>query len=139
MDISHYALGVCFYGENEPVVSLSTKSAEFVDVTHTNPGVFGVGRPIGHVDLFANGKDHLQPGCQTDLCSHKRAWEFYVEAVRSGGDSFVSSQCPSTDVITAEACNGALFGFGASVPDSPGVYYLPTNAQSPYGTLSTPN
>lgn len=35
--------------------SLRASDADFVDVIHTNPGVFGMSEPIGDVDFYVNG------------------------------------------------------------------------------------
>lgn len=42
---------------------LTTTDAEFVDVIHTDGGVFGFPVALGHVDFFPNGGFPLQPGC----------------------------------------------------------------------------
>lgn len=43
---------------------LAKTDAKFVDVIHTDGGVFGFPNPIGHVDFYPNGGIALQPGCR---------------------------------------------------------------------------
>lgn len=62
---------------------LAPSDAEFVDVIHTDGGVFGFPVSLGHADFFPNGGFPLQPGCsfselmQTNLitrfCGYTRA------------------------------------------------------------------
>lgn len=42
---------------------LDPGDAEFVDVIHSNKGVFGYKYPCGHVDFWPNGGGPFQPGC----------------------------------------------------------------------------
>lgn len=42
---------------------LAPTDAEFVDVIHTDGGVFGFPVALGHVDFFPNGGIPVQPGC----------------------------------------------------------------------------
>ncbi|XP_052132249.1 pancreatic lipase-related protein 2-like, partial [Frankliniella occidentalis] len=73
---------------------LSTGDADFVDVIHTDSGVYGVAFPIGDVDFYPNGGRPRQPGCSASelrakgqfpqdfvSCSHSRAWLYYAESV----------------------------------------------------------
>ncbi|KAK3917395.1 Pancreatic lipase-related protein 2 [Frankliniella fusca] len=73
---------------------LSSGDAAFVDVIHTDSGVYGVAFPIGDADFFPNGGAR-QPGCSVreqrargemypggfSSCSHSRAWQLYAESV----------------------------------------------------------
>lgn len=43
---------------------LVPSDAEFVDVVHTDGGVFGFDSPLGHVDFYPNGGMPFQPGCR---------------------------------------------------------------------------
>jgi Lipase len=45
---------------------LAATDAMFVDVIHTCAGLLGYDLPIGHVDFYPNGGDHVQPGCGFD-------------------------------------------------------------------------
>lgn len=42
---------------------LTSSDAKFVDVIHTDGGIFGFPNPIGHADYYPNGGRPLQPGC----------------------------------------------------------------------------
>lgn len=43
--------------------TLSSNDARFVDIIHTDYGIFGVGLVTGTVDFFPNGGERVQPGC----------------------------------------------------------------------------
>lgn len=45
-------------------LKLDAGDAEFVDVIHTDAGIFGYPRSIGHVDFWPNRGISPQPGCQ---------------------------------------------------------------------------
>uniref|UniRef100_A0A2H1WZN2 SFRICE_020050 n=1 Tax=Spodoptera frugiperda TaxID=7108 RepID=A0A2H1WZN2_SPOFR len=55
---------------------LAKGDAAFVDVLHTNPGVFGFLRPIGDVDFYANPGDWIQPGCWVDELIRNREFRW---------------------------------------------------------------
>lgn len=44
---------------------LSNSDAEFVDIVHTDMGVYGIIRITGTVDFFPNSGRRIQPGCPT--------------------------------------------------------------------------
>lgn len=44
---------------------LSKRDAEFVDCIHTDGGIFGMTKAIGHIDFYPNGGIPRQPGCST--------------------------------------------------------------------------
>lgn len=51
---------------------LSYNDAKFVDVIHTDGGVFGYPWALGHADFFPNGGTPLQPGCVQEETSKNR-------------------------------------------------------------------
>lgn len=51
---------------------LSHTDAKFVDVIHTDGGVFGYPWALGHADFFPNGGTPLQPGCVQEESSKNR-------------------------------------------------------------------
>lgn len=44
-------------------LKLDAEDAEFVDVIHTDAGIFGYPRSVGHVDFWPNRGISPQPGC----------------------------------------------------------------------------
>lgn len=47
-------------------MKLDASDANFVDVIHTNMGIFGKMEPSGHVDFYVNG-GYLQPACNNSM------------------------------------------------------------------------
>lgn len=50
---------------------LDSNDARYVDVIHTNAGVAGTNRGVGHIDIYPNGGT-IQPGCLIDGKLKKR-------------------------------------------------------------------
>lgn len=44
-------------------LKLDKEDADFVDVIHTDAGIFGYPRSVGHVDFWPNRGISPQPGC----------------------------------------------------------------------------
>uniref|UniRef100_T1HJV2 Lipase domain-containing protein n=1 Tax=Rhodnius prolixus TaxID=13249 RepID=T1HJV2_RHOPR len=65
------------------VYPLRPSLTDFTDVYHTNVGMIGRFDIMGDVDIYFNN-DVQMPGCnKSNLCSHKKAAEYYAEAVYS--------------------------------------------------------
>ncbi|XP_048509444.1 pancreatic lipase-related protein 2 isoform X2 [Athalia rosae] len=127
---------------------LTSADATFVDVVHTDGGIFGFPTPLGHADFYPNGGRPPQPGCATDnviysgiiriinqyiACGHNRAWRFYAESVNNP-NGFPGSRCIRWRPEIRGNCSwtpDALMGFGADRRIR-GMFYLRTNAQPPY-------
>jgi len=74
------------------------------------------------------------PGCSGNpSCNHHRATEYYSESINT--DLFIAEQCAGYEDIEAENCSGTgIFGMlGGDQPKNiSGVFYLKTNAESPF-------
>ncbi|XP_026318358.1 pancreatic lipase-related protein 2-like isoform X2 [Hyposmocoma kahamanoa] len=46
---------------------LDPTDADFVDIIHTDAGIFGVNHPMGHADFYPNGGISPQPGCELEV------------------------------------------------------------------------
>lgn len=124
----------CF-NEGQNLSGLQRGDAEFIDVIHTNPGVFGKENPVGDVDFYAEGLAPIKPGCKQFGCSHGRALEYFTESVYPGNEeNFLGVRCTSLTKLKNGFCNGPKFPMGLAVPfNLAGNYFLPVNAQKPYG------
>ncbi|XP_043280757.1 pancreatic lipase-related protein 2 isoform X2 [Venturia canescens] len=127
---------------------LAASDATFVDVIHTDGGVFGFLRPLGHADFYPNGGRPLQPGCTLDtlismgvtrllnqyiVCGHNRAWRFYAESV-TNPHGFPASRCWKWPPDSRASCTWspvALMGLSTD-PRLRGIFYLRTNARPPF-------
>ncbi|XP_050535816.1 pancreatic triacylglycerol lipase [Daktulosphaira vitifoliae] len=132
---------------------LAPTDAEFVDVIHTDAGVFGFPVPLGHADFFPNGGYPTQPGCsirellQTNLitrmmaCSHDRAWEYFAESVINP-TGFPSVACNTYESFTNGTCirdfayrekrEVQYMGIAAK-KRLQGTFYLATRPSPPFG------
>ncbi|CAH0696477.1 unnamed protein product [Spodoptera exigua] len=128
--------GPCFSGVDVSS-RLNRKDARFVDVIHTDAGVYGIAEAVGHVDYFPNGGSK-QPNCPPthilDSCSHSRAWLLFAESV-TNPDAFIAVACPNWDDFQNQRCNYSnLSPMGLpSRPGTRGTYYLSTADAPPYG------
>ncbi|KAK4887578.1 hypothetical protein RN001_003849 [Aquatica leii] len=121
--------------------------ASFVDVIHTNGGVFGYIDTCGHADFFVNCGS-MQPGCaRVDIdinglmnmpmlligCPHFRAMDLMVEAVLTNNFKAVPCRyCPlgCPPVLSAFAERTTM---GQQCPsDARGRFYVITDFKSPY-------
>ncbi|CAH1408101.1 unnamed protein product [Nezara viridula] len=132
---------------HEPVGRLAVTDAEFVDVIHTDGGIFGFDVPIGHADFFPNGGKPAQPGCRIEsvvhtgklnefvACSHNRAWMFFAESVRNPY-AFPAYKCHDYHAFVAGKCppegKQAYMGYLAD-PSLRGNFFLGTRPEEPFG------
>ncbi|XP_046602698.1 inactive pancreatic lipase-related protein 1 isoform X2 [Neodiprion lecontei] len=132
---------------------LTATDASFVDVIHTDGGIFGFPSPLGHADFYPNGGRPTQPGCTADniifdgitrvlnqyiACGHNRAWQFYAESV-GDPNGFPASRCSRWRIEIPGNCTwtpDARMGFAADSRIR-GMFYLRTNAQPPFARNTT--
>ncbi|KAJ1522219.1 hypothetical protein ONE63_002527 [Megalurothrips usitatus] len=136
------ALDPALPGYNVPgFPNLTRDDAVFVDVIHTDAGVFGYNEACGDIDVWPNSGSPLQPGCPelTDVlfCSHHRSWKFFAESVLNA-TAFPAVLCSSWDDFKDGACpanstNVVYLGYSANARNLTGSFYLTTNADAPFG------
>uniref|UniRef100_A0A146LFH2 Lipase member H n=2 Tax=Lygus hesperus TaxID=30085 RepID=A0A146LFH2_LYGHE len=131
-----------------PQGRLDANDAHFVDVIHTDGGILGFARPLGHADFYPNGGTPAQPGCTVEgiveeqrineyvACSHNKAWKYYAESVMHPAD-FPSVHCKNFDEFESNSCEDArsepvYMGYLAD-PTVRGTFFLQTNEKEPYG------
>ncbi|XP_066901536.1 lipase member I-like [Halyomorpha halys] len=132
---------------HQKIGRLDAGDANFVDVIHTDGGVFGFEVAIGHADFFPNGGKPAQPGCKIEsvihtgklnefvACSHNRAWRFYAESVKNPY-AFPAYECHDYHAFQAGLCppkgKQAYMGYLAD-PSLRGTFFLDTLSNEPYG------
>ncbi|XP_004926042.1 pancreatic lipase-related protein 2 [Bombyx mori] len=123
--------GPCF-SNIDPELRLKATDADFVDVIHTDAGVYGLRDAVGHVDFFPNSGSQ-QPNCLLQTCSHSRAWLYYAESVVNK-EAFLAVPCKDWDAFRKNQCGAeiSIMGYGTR-PSARGVYFLRTAEDSPYG------
>ncbi|XP_037955369.1 phospholipase A1-like [Teleopsis dalmanni] len=111
---------------------LSPDDAHFVEVVHTNGGVFAYYAPCGHADYYPNG-GKVQPGCGVlnTVCSHQRSYRLVAE-MWSIKNEYVVTKCASTDEMSLKECSWVNVNMGKNY-ERTGIYYLETNNAAPYG------
>ncbi|KAI8427174.1 hypothetical protein MSG28_014786 [Choristoneura fumiferana] len=121
---------------------LDPSDAHFVDVIHTDAGIFGVKTPTGHADFYPNGGISPQPGCELEVvvpqqfllnkffCSHWRSYMYYAESVLRPR-SFAAAPCASRAHYERGACapNYAHMGYAASPDNFTGCLTLHAETQ----------
>ncbi|CAD6215747.1 GSCOCG00000559001-RA-CDS [Cotesia congregata] len=118
---------------------LSSSDAEFVDIIHTDAGLYGKTLGSGHVDFWPNRGIRTQPGCpksaaiysEDDFCSHHRSWIFYAESLLSE-KAFLAVRCSSNGKSSPTDLQIIPMGY-ATPREARGNYCLITSAQKPYG------
>ncbi|KAG5878261.1 hypothetical protein JTB14_026697 [Gonioctena quinquepunctata] len=129
---------------------LDASDAEFVDVIHTDAGIFGFPRSVGHVDFWPNQGIAPQPGCtiaevkrrnpdtilETLFCSHWRSYQFYAESVVNSEAFAGAVLCDSWADYKNGSCNletRPSTRMGLYVDwEARGNHYLKTNPESPF-------
>lgn len=119
---------------NNPTERLDVEDAVYTENIHTNTGSLGFDAPITHAAFYpAWGTG--QPGCSDNSCDHGRSNGLYAESLRPV-NNLIARQCTDYSEIVARNCPGTgesgLLG-GDNVKTIRGVFFLNTNAQSPFG------
>uniref|UniRef100_A0A1L8DJ91 Putative vitellogenin-1 n=3 Tax=Nyssomyia neivai TaxID=330878 RepID=A0A1L8DJ91_9DIPT len=127
----------CF-NEGEVMTSLQRGDAEFVDVIHTNSGGLGKMEPVGDADFYPNGMTVLMPGCAGIICSHLRAYEYFIESVYPENErGFQAVRCNSLRGVTTRKCKTNPIPMGYACPKlAKGNYFLEVNASGLFGYYS---
>lgn len=77
-----------FFATLKPDWKLDSTDAEFVDIIHTNSGIYGKVEASGHTDFYVNGGT-FQPTCANHknppLCSHMLAPIYFAESIAQHG------------------------------------------------------
>lgn len=129
------------FTKSGPDARLDASHAEWVDVLHTSGGYLGFSSPLGDRDFYPNKGEWSQPGCPWDyaaVCSHRRAYYYYGEAIRNHGRGFTAVYCPSYDDYERGECKAmenTTLPLGLNSFDNPvkGSFYLETNPEEPFG------
>lgn len=114
---------------------LDYTDAKYVEVIHTNMGITGMSKLIGHTDFIANGGTH-QPGCFVDSCSHHRAPSFYIESINM--HPFYARRCESHSNISQGGCRGEIVLMGDlenAKRNLTGIFHFTTNSNSPFSPV----
>ncbi|KAL9698114.1 hypothetical protein quinque_001555 [Culex quinquefasciatus] len=120
----------------KPENRVAEDDAEYVQVIHTNGGLLGFLEPIGTADFYPNG-GRSQPGCGWNLlgiCSHARAWQLFLDSLLEADEYLMAEPIASLDDIQSLGVNRisrAKLG-GEPAAMAYGLYYIYTNAESPY-------
>lgn len=121
-------------------IRLSSSAAKYVEVIHTNGQYLGMLSRVGHVDFYPNG-GLSQPNCILDMftgCSHARSTDIFAESLISGVGFWAKRCNNSVDEITRNVCDNpdkVQMMMGGNLKKKrkiPGLYFLETNAESPY-------
>ncbi|CAK1544564.1 unnamed protein product [Leptosia nina] len=112
--------------------ALNIQDAAYVECMATDGGMMGIFDPICQANFYPNGGRHPQPGCDSNSCSHSRAYELYAASVRY--NRFVGRQCASLDDAENQRCDGAEFLMGNADLNKRrfGLFGLKTEAAWPF-------
>ncbi|CAH3035435.1 unnamed protein product, partial [Porites evermanni] len=132
-----------YFITNETSFRLDESDAQYVDVIHTDAGLFGTTLASGHTDFWPNGGGS-QPGCIFNACDHSRAQKYFLASVE-GSCSWKAYPCADYDTFlkgSCTSCNGECpsLGFDADLTKKGGSFYLETTSNDPFcGTISRLN
>ncbi|XP_072948294.1 pancreatic triacylglycerol lipase-like [Epargyreus clarus] len=111
---------------------LSPTDAEYVDVIHSDAGVYGIKEIVGQANYLPNGGS-MQPNCLFQTCSHSRSWLIFGVSVLLG-DIFPAIRCADYEAFKRGECDGEISYMGyQSKPGTKGLFFLQTNGKYPFG------
>lgn len=122
--------GPCFSHVEEDC-RLQASDADYVDIIHSDAGVYGIKDSVGHVDYYPNS-GALQPNCLFQTCSHSRSWQLYARSVLAPRD-FPAVRCGSWEAFRKGTCDGDISYMGYGSSGARGLYFLQTEGEYPYG------
>lgn len=132
---------------NKETERLAPSDAEYVEVIHTNCDNMGYLLPIGTADFYPNynpGKVGRMPGCYADkFCSHAMSFKYFAESIMNPY-AFEGLRCSSFEALEDGRCikevatnntsrKAYMGGTNLTQGKAPGVFYLETNKNPPYG------
>jgi hypothetical protein len=122
---------------NNPTERFDIEDAVYTENIHTNIeglNALGFDQPITHA-AFYPAWGGRQPGCGDNGCDHGRSNGLYNESLRPN-HQLIARQCANYNEIVSRNCPGTgitgLLG-GDDAKSIRGVFFLNTNAQSPFG------
>lgn len=127
------------FSKSDPDQRASPGDCKYVEVIHTNGGVFGFKSPIGDSDFYLNG-GRRQPGCRVPIvytCSHNRAPEIFQESLLKS-TPFVGRQCKASagGVVNHKKCRETGLSTTMIGPfvntKAKGIYHLKTARKYPF-------
>lgn len=119
--------------------ALNKTDAEFVDVVHTNGGVFGFLDPLGHADFYMNG-GRRQPACSVldiGTCAHMMALYYFTESI-DPKSRFPSDLCEGIpeDKSNRSRCYPTNYNMGLYLdPSARGIFLTETRSKEPYSPV----
>lgn len=125
------------YSNLDVSLRLHIDDALYVQTIHTSRE--GIQNPIGHASFYPN-YGLKQPGCEdkySGLCSHVRAWEYFVESITATiFGLFIARDCLDYSAIEELNCGNTnefvIMGGAMLDRNANGVFWLRTNPTAPY-------
>lgn len=108
---------------------INQTDARYVEVIHTNTGLYGYTDPCGDVDYYPNGGTNM-PGCWMSSCSHSKAYEYMAATVKY--DHLIGNMCDTFRDITGNICEGDPLPMGNRDINKKGSGIFRVNTASTY-------
>lgn len=94
---------------SENSLRIRESDGQYVEIIHTNTGLYGYSGLAGDVDHYPNGGTNM-PGCWVSSCSHSRAHEYMAASIRH--NNLHGNECDTLRDAERNRCNGNLFEMG---------------------------